>query len=1274
MEEDGGGVRREASEEDLTPPEEDGDRGGRGGARGGVTASLEEDEGEGERVRSASSLDAWVRRYTAFIAEKPDYSEEARDRFGQICLGLCRTAGGVVPAVRALRAQHPGQAGPHLRPETVRTVLNGCLDPEALDLLVEVLEKGAEAKVSDDGAAGRKGKVVPPHSSAKDHEEELWKTMWLDAVKGGALVLPIQEAEELLKVVEFSPLGRVEKRDHLGNVKPKGRPIHDISHGGPHSVNQRTDVSHIPAINLPTIEHVVRSVLYWFELYPGVPVMLAKRDVEGAFRKVPLRPEGVPYFGAALGGWAILLLVLAFGWTASPPYYTLASVAISVVHRMFRPFDSQRDGAEPFESHTYVDDGNLVEPAIGRRCEVSAAVYEAAMRLVLGPDAVCQDKKAVEGEWSTTAVILGIEIDTAGGRLTLPKPKLERLRATLEDPRWTRGNQDISLRDVQELVGRMMHFSSVFPPARPFTSGLLKVLAMKSREGLNPTTRVSPGLPQGEDGLTWQRWWDDLDWLRILVATVSSWSVPLSSPLAVALSPSEWERRGSGSLPMVFIGTDATEWSWCSINWSNGEYMKERLTGPERARLRRDVKRRRPGDRTVTVRGSRQHRDALYIGVIELAAVVYAALRWGHGWRDRLVVAVTDSQNALRWIRQGRARNGYAAHLLQLLARLQLHYGFQVWAEWVKSEDNELPDCGSRHWKEDGMVNLQEVRRWEKLVEHCYDSPPTEVHLTSDERSATRWLDLSDPNVRALRVPGESVSTYDHLRSRAAMHRVGAGAPVGCRCGSSRSKVDSVHRDKELPPPTGVKRDALPGRVPVGSIDRRDPQYLHRLLAARTSLLDAALADSTQTKYWRSWAHFGDFCRDTGKSPWLTGADRPAELETLLLFVVDQGIIHGLRHNTIGGKLAAIRWAHLKAGLPDPTAKAPLVRYAVRALRRMQGEGVPKQPVTPDMLRSAMRSLDTTSLRGATVWAGLNMAFGFLMRASEYLAFDGDGLFDDEKVVRWSEVTFLRGGVTVTPESDAGEPDEVRIQFRASKTDQFRAGCVRNLFRTGLDDLCPVTALWTLATMLGGDRRKGPVMSVPGEHPVSRTEIAEELRKAAVDCGEDEANIGTHSLRAGGATAMYAAGYGEDEITYQGRWSSASWKVYVHRTVARGRDIARDMFVQRVVLLRQQRRPSAGGRMGEKSKDAPPSQKQGKETASRVGEQVSTNKSPINRSPLTQSKPKALHSSAVVSSRRREVIERVKLSQRTGMKAAAPTSEPIKQGFFWELLGSTEES
>jgi len=60
---------------------------------------------------------------------------------------------------------------------------------------------------------------------------------------------------------------------------------------------------------------------------------------------------------------------------------------------MHRPAEGDMNGWDPFESHTYLDDGMLIEPWIGRRCELSALCYEAAVELVLGEGAVSSSKR-----------------------------------------------------------------------------------------------------------------------------------------------------------------------------------------------------------------------------------------------------------------------------------------------------------------------------------------------------------------------------------------------------------------------------------------------------------------------------------------------------------------------------------------------------------------------------------------------------------------------------------------------------------------------------------------------------------------------------------------------------------------------------------------------------------------------------------------------------------------------------------------------------------------
>ena len=47
---------------------------------------------------------------------------------------------------------------------------------------------------------------------------------------------------------------------------------------------------------------------------------------------------------------------------------------------------------------------------------------------------------------------------------------------------------------------------------------------------------------------------------------------------------------------------------------------------------------------------------------------------------------------------------------------------------------------------------------------------------------------------------------------------------------------------------------------------------------------------------------------------------------------------------------------------------------------------------------------------------------------------------------------------------------------------------------------------------------------------------------------------------------MYDSGFSDSEISFHGRWSSEAWKVYIHRTIGRSRDLARRMLRPLVVV------------------------------------------------------------------------------------------------------------
>jgi hypothetical protein len=1102
--------------------------------------------GEGEELVTA---------FWSFLERQPAGDRATREEYADLCLRLVRAHGGIEQAVRAVRSVHPGRGGSHLDPGRVARLLNGRMSSDRYHLLVTMLTEGVTVRVDEPPAeSNRGGTPVPPHGSARGHEEELWTTVWKDVLRGGALVLPLEEAKPWLHEVEFSPLGRVEKKDHLGRPKATGRLIHDISYGKEASVNHRTIPDSLPEMKLCTLGHIIRSVLYWKDnTPPGTRICITKRDVDAAFRRIPVRADGVRFFAAVLRGLAIILLVLTFGWCGSPPVYGVASEAISVLHRSHRPANPERDGEEPFESHTYIDDGNLIEPDIGKRLEQSAQCYEDSMVAVLGPGAVSQDKKEAEGQWSTVAITLGIEVNTTTMRLGLPAPKLERLLLILDEERL----KDPDLLTIQTLVGRLISLAGVFPPAKAFLSGLIQLLGSLSRR-------------EPVEGAVWESYQDDLFWLRVIVRTVASWSVPLSVPAAVALSPGEWMRHGAGGQGYVYVGADATEWSFSAVNMTAGEFIRGRLTTEEHRRLRRDVKR---GQATPGPPHIHAQNAALYIGVVELAALVYSAMKWGHQWKDKMVVFITDSLNALGWVRRGRARNRLAAHLLRLLARLQLRWGFQVWAERVSSEENEVADCLTRTWRSDGSLDECQARRWRK-IEEWLPRPLAEVYLSDQERGANVWLDLRNPVTRGLRLPGEEEAAYQELVKRGES----PPAPGGGRCGGGpgATREEPVEEDESSSEDELPKRHREPGNR--AGVDRSSAAYQDTVQRETRLLLEESVSAGTRDQYYRTDDAFRRFCQAWGRPHRLDGHNPREDERTLMLYAVDQGLIQGIRASTIRGHLSAIRWNHLIDGFPDPNEKPAMLPYLLQSLERRDGAKRHRDPVTLSMLHAARRRLDLTRSRDRLTWAAVLTGFGFLLRASEYLA-SQDGQFVTEKAARWQDITFYRAGMVLRPDQAGGQdPDEVVLHVRASKTDQLHAGKNLNLRRSGVQGLCPVLQLWAAAQ---DQLREGPlegyVFQEPGKRGITRGEVTVLLRQAALDAGFSGLRLDTHSLRAGGATAMWAAGFSEEEIMAHGRWLTRAFLAYIHRSVAASADVARDIFTTDVRVLRHREEGRSAG-------------------------------------------------------------------------------------------------
>lgn len=109
-------------------------------------------------------------------------------------------------------------------------------------------------------------------------------------------------AKKHLREAPNSPLARVPKFDAHGRERPTGRIIRDHSFGREESIKERASAPPARPILLPTIQHVIRDVLFYKSMLgPQVPILLSKRDVSGAFEWNAFSAEVVEFFGSYIG-------------------------------------------------------------------------------------------------------------------------------------------------------------------------------------------------------------------------------------------------------------------------------------------------------------------------------------------------------------------------------------------------------------------------------------------------------------------------------------------------------------------------------------------------------------------------------------------------------------------------------------------------------------------------------------------------------------------------------------------------------------------------------------------------------------------------------------------------------------------------------------------------------------------------------------------------------------------------------------------------------------
>ena len=332
----------------------------------------------------------------------------------------------------------------------------------------------------------------------------------------------------------------------------------------------------------------------------------------------------------------------------------------------------------------------------------------------------------------------------------------------------------------------------------------------------------------------------------------------------------------------------------------------------------------------------------------------------------------------------------------------------------------------------------------------------------------------------------------------------------------------------------------LAGRAPAGAAGRMIvlrpgtpglPAYTdadYSISEATAGELTAATPENTARAYGHAWGQFSRWCAGTGRIALPATAHTLAEYVRVLAYAE-------LAPATVEQAIGAIRSRHRKAGYKEQprTEEALGLLRGYRVAWARQGNRVSQRtPILLPQLRAMVATCDPATEAGTRDRALLLLGFNMMARRSELAARDQGDIIDH------------------------GE-EGIGVFIAFSKTDRDARG-VQVLVPYGQHEAtCAVRALRAWTGLLASRGLAGGALFRPvdrhgkiGGEPSTAAKAATRLtgkgvdlivRRRALLAGlSSDGDWGSHGLRAGAATAAYAAGAPVSSIAAQGRWSPKS--------------------------------------------------------------------------------------------------------------------------------------
>ena len=282
--------------------------------------------------------------------------------------------------------------------------------------------------------------------------------------------------------------------------------------------------------------------------------------------------------------------------------------------------------------------------------------------------------------------------------------------------------------------------------------------------------------------------------------------------------------------------------------------------------------------------------------------------------------------------------------------------------------------------------------------------------------------------------------------------------------------------------------------------------------------------------------------------------------------------------------LYAIRSYHKAVGIDLDFTTMGRLSGVRKGWAQLAGIGLRKMAATSEMIIDAITNggLDLNTWDGCLTAFGLSYNFNMLQRGVE--SFDTGSGPCPQACVRVEDLIGVVDGGDFAAPMDREVDELVRLQSK-SKASQSSIGEVNNAYAdAGNSVACPVALFNRLRRLkpshFATENGRAFFFTCSSGHVLLKTAVEALLKAAAKRLGFDSDAFTSHSLRAGGATALWHAGYDSLMIQRRGRWASDCWRRYIWEGRETARNVTTRMMASRPSLFAANRsRVNAFGRM-----------------------------------------------------------------------------------------------